>query len=50
MGIIKVTKEWSKGHGCTMLASDCEFANRESRAFHNKIGFAEASINVHFTM
>ena len=48
--LIAFAKEWSSAQGCTMLASDCELANEASRAFHNRAGFAEASINVHFTM
>jgi len=48
--LVSFAKIWSIEQGCSMLASGCELANEESRIFHNKIGFAEASINVHFTM
>lgn len=48
--LVDFAKKWSIEHGCTMLASDCELTNKESRLFHNKIGFVEANINVHFTM
>ena len=49
-GLVAFARQWAAGHGCTMFASDCELANNESRQFHNKMGFAEASINVHFAM
>jgi len=48
--LIAFAKEWSAVRGCTMLASDCDLANEASRAFHNRAGFAEAGINVHFKM
>lgn len=48
--LVNFAKDWSVRQGCSMLASDCILANEESRRFHNSIGFAEASINVHFTM
>ena len=48
--LIDFARKWSVEQGCSMLASDCALANEESRLFHNKIGFAEAGINVHFTM
>ena len=48
--LVQYAKEWSADRGCTMLASDCELVNKESRLFHNKVGFHEANINVHFAM
>ena len=48
--LVAFAKTWAKGQGCTMLASDCEIDNAQSRAFHNRVGFGEESINVHFKM
>ena len=48
--LVSFAREWSAENGCSMLASDCELANEQSRLFHNKIGFTEVSTNVHFTM
>ena len=48
--LIDFAKKWSIERGCTMLASDCELSNEGSRLFHNKIGFTETNINVHFTL
>ncbi len=48
--LVQFARDWSVGRGCTTLASDCQLANEVSRLFHNKVGFREASINVHFTM
>ena len=48
--MVLFSKKWSIENGCSMLASDCELTNEESRMFHNKIGFSEVNINVHFIM
>lgn len=48
--LLTYAKKWSLEQACSMLASDCELSNEESRLFHNKIGFDEANINVHFKM
>jgi len=48
--LVTFAREWSLARGCSMLASDCELENKESRLFHNKVGFNEESINVHFKM
>lgn len=48
--MIAFAKGWAQAQGCTMLASDCELGNEESRRFHNKIGFVEESINIHFSL
>ena len=48
--LVGFAEAWSRAQGCTMLASDCELPNEQSRAFHNRVGFAEESINVHFSM
>jgi aminoglycoside 6'-N-acetyltransferase I len=47
--LVQYAKLWSAERGCAMLASDCELSNADSRAFHNKMGFNEVSINIHFT-
>lgn len=46
--LIAYARKWAEEQGCSMLASDCELPKEESRLFHNKMGFVEASINVHF--
>ena len=43
-------KKWAAEKGCVEFASDCEVENEESRKFHNRIGFSEASTVVHFVM
>ena len=48
--LVDYAKQWALEQGCSMLASDCEIDNNDSRAFHNKIGFVEESVNVHFSM
>ena len=48
--LVNFARTWSAERGCSMLASDCELWNEESRQFHNKVGFSEESVNVHFTM
>ena len=48
--LVEFAKEWAIEKGCLEFASDCDLDNDESRNFHNKIGFEEASKNVHFTM
>ena len=35
--------EWSRSHGCTQFASDCELDNTQSIAFHLGAGFQEAN-------
>ena len=40
---VKHAKEWSKGFGCTELASDCTIDNEASQAFHKYMGFAETN-------
>lgn len=48
--LLEFAKAWSRERGCRELASDCEIENTDSRAFHNAVGFSEASVNIHFTM
>ena len=38
--LVLFAKAWASERGCSMLASDCELTNNDSRRFHNKIGFA----------
>lgn len=48
--LVQFSRKWSIEHGCTMIASDCELTNEDSRLFHKRIGFVEVNINIHFTM
>ena len=48
--LVTFAQRWAAEQGCTMLASDCELSNADSRLFHSKVGFEEASVNVHFVM
>ncbi len=48
--LVNFAKTWAVENGSSMIASDCELSNKESRIFHNSIGFDEANVNVHFTM
>lgn len=36
-------EEWAKSKGCSQMASDAEFDNSISHAFHQKIGFKEVN-------
>lgn len=40
---------WARDMGCREFASDCEFENDESLAFHMKMGFVEANRIICFT-
>ncbi len=42
-------EEWARDKGCTEFASDCELDNRNSLAFHLKMGFSEANRIICFT-
>lgn len=46
--LLKACESWSASWGCTEFASDCELDNTASLAFHLKMGFEEASRNIHF--
>lgn len=46
--LVKAGEEWSRSLGCLEFASDCHIDNDESIQFHEKLGFIEASRNVHF--
>lgn len=47
--LVQVCEEWAREKGCTEFASDCELTNKESLAFHNKVGFQEANRIICFT-
>jgi len=49
-GLVAFARGWAAEQSCAMLASDCELANEDSRLFHNRVGFAEVGVNVHFAM
>ena len=46
--LLKACEQWAASWGCTEFASDCELDNTASLAFHLKMGFEEASRNIHF--
>ncbi|MBI2147772.1 GNAT family N-acetyltransferase [Candidatus Woesearchaeota archaeon] len=41
-------EEWAKSKGCKEMASDTELRNEASQKFHERLGFREKSILVHF--
>ena len=41
--LVSSCEQWAKDKGCTEFASDCELENTVSQAFHQAIGFEEAS-------
>ncbi|MCL2126488.1 MAG: GNAT family N-acetyltransferase [Oscillospiraceae bacterium] len=41
-------ENWSWENGCAEIASDCVLDNTDSLRFHLKVGFTEASRNIHF--
>ena len=46
--LIDSVVEWSRQHGYSELASDCELLNEASAAFHVAVGFKEVSRNICF--
>ena len=46
--LLRACENWAKEKGCGEFASDCELDNVGSLAFHLKMGFEEASRNIHF--
>ena len=48
--LVEFGKTWSAEKECTEFASDCLIENEDSRKFHNKVGFNEANVCVHFIM
>lgn len=47
--LLAVCEDWARKQGCTEFASDCEFGNCDSLAFHLNMGFAEANRVICFT-
>lgn len=41
--LLAACEAWAAARGCTEFASDCEFGNEASRAFHLHAGFEEAN-------
>lgn len=48
--LVAFAQKWAVQNGCTELASDTEYGNEKSRAFHKHVGFAEANVLVCFAM
>jgi len=46
--LVQIGELFAKQKGSKELASDCELDNKISEKFHLKIGFSEASKNIHF--
>jgi len=47
--LLSACEDWARQMGCREFASDCELTNRESLAFHLKVGFMEANRIICFT-
>ncbi len=47
--LLRRCEAWARDKGCAEFASDCEFDNTDSLAFHLKAGFTEANRLVCFT-
>ena len=47
--LVAECENWARQMGCKEFASDCKLENEDSYRFHLKIGFTEASRNIHFT-
>ena len=46
--LVEMSENWSKENGCLEFASDCVLENKDSLAFHLKIGFYETNRLIHF--
>ncbi|MDR1000918.1 MAG: GNAT family N-acetyltransferase [Clostridiales bacterium] len=46
--LLALGENWSKENGCAEFASDCVLDKTDSLCFHLKVGFEEASRNIHF--
>lgn len=46
--LLDFADSWAKSHGARELASDTDFENIRSQAFHTKNGFREVSRNIHY--
>lgn len=47
--LLLACQDWARAMGCKEFASDCELTNRESLAFHLRMGFLEANRIICFT-
>ena len=47
--LLSACEKWAKENGCSEFASDCEYCNKSSQAFHLHTGFQEANKIVCFT-
>ncbi len=47
--LVRTCEAWSRSHGCTEFASDCELENGHSLRLHLALGFQEASRIICFT-
>ena len=47
--LLAACENWAREMGCREFASDCELTNKESLAFHLKVGFSEANRIICFT-
>ena len=47
--LLTTCEDWAKNKGCTEFASDCEYCNLNSQAFHKNVGFQEANRIVCYT-
>ena len=46
--LLAACEKWAGAQGCTEFASDCELDNAASLVFHLRMGFDEASRNIHY--
>jgi len=42
-GLLNRCEDWARSKGVIEMASDCEITNKDSVAFHRKVGFSEAN-------
>ena len=47
--LLSACEKWARQRGCSEFASDCEWSNTESHAFHLHTGFEEANRIICFT-
>jgi len=48
--LVEFAKQWTKDHGLTEIASDCERDNEASRVFHERMGFSEVNSIICYAM
>jgi aminoglycoside 6'-N-acetyltransferase I len=46
--LMQEVERWAKQQGCTEMGSDTQIDNQTSVSMHKRMGFSEASRNVHF--